>query len=166
MLDAARMHERRPALVGRVGREPLTCAHDELLVPRVGLVERAHGHRDCGRLAGRRAPVRLERMTESAVGVAEGGHRVADRSSISAEKESFEAATVEDAGVAGEKPGGGVDVGSRHRVHPREAANLPSARRSDSERSAVGVQRWLTAQVRVEHPRPRRGRFIVHSSTS
>jgi hypothetical protein len=74
-----RLHERRAALVGRVGREPLTCACDKLLIPRVGLVERVQSHRDGRRLAGRHAPVRLERVTESAVGVAEGGDRVADR---------------------------------------------------------------------------------------
>ncbi len=110
-----RLHERRAALGGLVGREPLTCARDKLLVPCVGLVERAQSHRDCGRLAGRRAPVRLERVTESAVGVAEGGDRVADRSSVSAGEEPLEATAVENPGVAGEKPSGGVDVGSRHR---------------------------------------------------
>jgi hypothetical protein len=54
-------------------------------------------------------------VTESAVGVAEGGDRVADGSSVSAREEPLEATTVEDPGFAGEKPGGGVDVGSRHR---------------------------------------------------
>jgi hypothetical protein len=54
-------------------------------------------------------------MTESAVGVAEGGHRVADRSSVSVGEEPLEAATVENPSVAGEKLGGSVDVGSRHR---------------------------------------------------
>ncbi len=105
-----RLHERRAALGGRVGCEPLTCACDKLLVPHVGLVERAQRHRDCGRLAVRPAPVRLERVTESAVGVAKGGDRVADRSSVSAGEEPLEATTVEDPGVPGEKPGGGVDV--------------------------------------------------------
>src|SRR6266511_4184254 len=57
-------------------------ACDKLFVPCVGLVERAQSHRDCGRLAGRRAPVRLEPVTESAVGVAEGGDRVADTSGV------------------------------------------------------------------------------------
>jgi hypothetical protein len=75
-----RLHERRAALRRRVGREPVTCARDKLLVPCVGLVEGAKRHRDRGRLAGGRAPVRLERVTETAVGVAEGGDRVADRS--------------------------------------------------------------------------------------
>ena len=110
-----RLHERRAALGGSVGREPLTRACDKLLVPRVGLVERAQSHRDCRRLAGRRAPVRLERVTESAVGVAEGGDRVADRASVSAGEEPLEATTVEDPGVAGEKPGGSVDVGLTRR---------------------------------------------------
>jgi hypothetical protein len=54
-------------------------------------------------------------VAESAVGVAEGGHRVANRSGVSAQDEALEATTVEDAGVAGEEPGGSVDVGSRHR---------------------------------------------------
>jgi hypothetical protein len=54
-------------------------------------------------------------VTESAVGVPEGGDRIADRSSVSVGEEPVEAATVEDPGVAGEKPGSGVDVGSRHR---------------------------------------------------
>jgi hypothetical protein len=62
-----------------------------------------------------RAPVQLERVTDAAVGVAEGGDRVAHSSSLSAGEEPLEATTVEDPGVAGEKPGGGVDVGSRHR---------------------------------------------------
>src|SRR6266545_4610106 len=101
-----RLHERRAALGGRVGREPLTGACDKLFVPCVGLVERAQSHRDCGRLAGRRAPVRLEPVTESAVGVAEGGARVADRSGVPAGEEPLEATTVEDPGVAGEKPRG------------------------------------------------------------
>jgi hypothetical protein len=54
-------------------------------------------------------------VTESAVGVAEGGDRVADRSSVSVGEEPLEATTVEDPGVGGEKPGGSVDVRSRHR---------------------------------------------------
>jgi hypothetical protein len=54
-------------------------------------------------------------VTESAVGVAEGGDRVADRSSVSIGEQPLEATTVENPGVAGEKPGGRVDVGSRHR---------------------------------------------------
>jgi hypothetical protein len=54
-------------------------------------------------------------VTESAVGVAEGGDRVADRSSVSVEEEPLEATTVEDAGVARDELGGAVDVGSRHR---------------------------------------------------
>jgi hypothetical protein len=54
-------------------------------------------------------------VTESTVGVAEGGDRVADGSSFSIGEEPLEATTVEDPGVAGEKPGGRVDVGSRHR---------------------------------------------------
>jgi hypothetical protein len=108
-------YERCAAFGRRVGHEPLACACDKLLVPCVGLVERAQSHRDCGRLAGRRAPVRLERLTKSAVGVAEGGDRVANRSSVSTREEPLEATTVEDPGVAGEKPGGSVDVGSRHR---------------------------------------------------
>jgi hypothetical protein len=53
-------------------------------------------------------------VTESAVGVAEGGDRVADRSSVSAGKEPLEATTVEDPRVAGEESGGGGG-GSRHR---------------------------------------------------
>jgi len=110
-----RLHERRAALGGLVGREPLTCACNKLLVPSVGLVERAQSHRDRGRLAGRRAPVRLERVTEPPVGVAEGGDRVADRSSVSTGEQPLEATTVEDPGVAGEKPGGAVDVRSGHR---------------------------------------------------
>jgi hypothetical protein len=65
-------------------------------------------HRDRRRLAGRRSPVRLERVAESAVGVAESGDRVADRPCVAALKESLEAAAVEDAGVAGDEPGGGV----------------------------------------------------------
>jgi hypothetical protein len=44
-----------------------------------------------------------------------GGDRVADRLSVSSGEVALEATTVEDPGVAGEKPGGGVDVGSRHR---------------------------------------------------
>ena len=110
-----RLYERRAALGGRVGREPLTRTRDKLLVPGLGLVERAQSHRDRGRLAGRRAPVRLERVTEPAVGVAEGGDRIADRSSLSAQEEPLEATTVEHPGVSSEKPSGGVDVGSRHR---------------------------------------------------
>jgi hypothetical protein len=54
-------------------------------------------------------------VTESAVGVAECGDRVADRSSVSIGEEPLEATTVEDPGVAGEKPRGSVDVRSRHR---------------------------------------------------
>ena len=50
-------------------------------------------------------------MTEPAVGVAEGSNCVTNRSSISAGEQPLEATTVENAGVAGEKPGGGVDVG-------------------------------------------------------
>jgi hypothetical protein len=98
-----------------LGREPFTCARDKLLVPCVGLVEGTQSHRDRGRLAAGRAPVRLERVAESAVGVAEGGHRVANRPSVSAQEEPLETTTVEDAGIAGEEPGGSVDVGSRHR---------------------------------------------------
>src|SRR5438128_2063038 len=85
-----RLHERRPALGGRVGREPLAGACGKLLVPRVGLVERAKSYRDRGRLAGRRAPVRLERVTKSTVGVTEGGDRVADRPSVSAGEKPLE----------------------------------------------------------------------------
>ena len=95
--------------------EPPTCACDKLLVPCVGLVQRVQSHRDCGRLTGRHAPVRLERVTESAVGVAEGGDRVADKSSVPAEEEPLEATTVEHPAVASEKLGGSVDVRSRHR---------------------------------------------------
>ena len=109
-----RLHERRTALGGRVVREPLTCARDKLLIPCIGLVERAQSHRNCGRLAGRRAPVRLESVTESAVGVAERSDRVADRSSVSAGEEPLEATTVEDPAVTGKKAGGSVDVGGRH----------------------------------------------------
>jgi hypothetical protein len=50
-------------------------------------------------------------VAESAVGVAEGSDRVADRSSVSAGEQPLEAASVEDAGVAGEKSSRGVDVG-------------------------------------------------------
>ena len=110
-----RLHERGAALGGRVGREPFTCARDKLLVPCVGFVEGTESHRDRGRLAAGRAPIRLERVAESAVGVAEGGHRVANRPSVSAQEEPLETTTVEDAGIAGEEPGGSVDVGSRHR---------------------------------------------------
>jgi hypothetical protein len=91
------------------------------------LVERAQSHRDRGRLAGRRAPVRLERVTESAVRVAKGGDRVANRSHVSAGEEPLEATTVEDAGVAGEELGGSVDVGSRHRRASYEVATRPLA---------------------------------------
>ena len=112
-----RLHERRAALGGCVGREPLAGACDKLLVPCVDLVERVQSHHDRGRLARRRAPVRLERVTESAVGVAEGSHRVADRPSVSAGEQPLEATAVEDPGVAGEKPGGGVDVGLVRQVY-------------------------------------------------
>jgi len=54
-------------------------------------------------------------VTESAVGVAKRRDRVADRSSVPAGEEPLEATTVEDPGVAGEKPGGAVDVWSPHR---------------------------------------------------
>jgi hypothetical protein len=54
-------------------------------------------------------------VTESAVGVAEGGDGVADRPSVTSEEQPLETATVENPGVAGDKLGGGVDVGSRHR---------------------------------------------------
>jgi hypothetical protein len=54
-------------------------------------------------------------MTEAAVGVAEGGGRVADRSDVSAHEAPLEATTVEHAGVGGEESGGSVDVGSRYR---------------------------------------------------
>jgi hypothetical protein len=117
-----RLDERSAALGRRVGREPFTCACDELLVPCVGLVEGAQSYCNRGRLAGRRAPVRLERVTESAVRVAEGGDRVANRSRVSAGEEPLEATTVKDAGVAGEEPGGSVDVGSRHRRASYEVA--------------------------------------------
>jgi len=50
-------------------------------------------------------------VTESAVGVAEGGDRVADRPTVSVGEQPLEATAVEDPGVAGEKPGGSVDVG-------------------------------------------------------
>jgi len=50
-------------------------------------------------------------VTESAVGVAKGGDRVADGASVSAGEEPLEATAVEDPGVAGEKPSGSVDVG-------------------------------------------------------
>jgi hypothetical protein len=52
-------------------------------------------------------------VAESAVGVAEGGDRVANRSSVSAGEEPLEATTVQNAGVAREEPGGGLEVGSR-----------------------------------------------------
>jgi hypothetical protein len=71
-------------------------------------VEDLERHRDRGRLAGRRSPVRLQRVAESAVGVAESGDRVPDRPRFTALKEPLEAAAVEDAGVAGDEPGGGV----------------------------------------------------------
>src|SRR5205814_1189736 len=64
------------AAVGQRSMEPLWSPvvpnrwQSVLLVPRVGLVESAQSHRDGGGLAGRRAPVRLERVPESAVGVA------------------------------------------------------------------------------------------------
>jgi hypothetical protein len=54
-------------------------------------------------------------VTESAVGVAEGGDGVTNRSSVTPGEEPLETATVENPGVAGDEPGGGVDVGSRHR---------------------------------------------------
>jgi hypothetical protein len=54
-------------------------------------------------------------VTESAVGVAKRRDRVADRSRVPAGEEPLEATTVEDPGVAGEKPGGALDVWSRHR---------------------------------------------------
>ncbi len=46
--------------------------------------------------SGTRAPIGLERMTESAVGVAERGYRVADRSGVSAREEPLEPTAVED----------------------------------------------------------------------
>jgi len=52
-------------------------------------------------------------VAEAAVGVAEGSDGVANRSSVSAQKEPLEATAVEDTRVAGEKVGGGVEVGSR-----------------------------------------------------
>jgi len=55
-------------------------------------------------------------VAEPAVGVPESGDRVADRSSVPAREEPLEATTVEDPGVAGEKPGASVDVGSPHRL--------------------------------------------------
>jgi hypothetical protein len=52
-------------------------------------------------------------MAESAVGVAEGRDRVANRPSVSAGEEPLEATTVEDAGVARDELGGDIEVGSR-----------------------------------------------------
>jgi hypothetical protein len=54
-------------------------------------------------------------VTESAVGIAEGGDRVADRSSVTAGEEPLETAAVENPGVAGDELGSSVYVGSRHR---------------------------------------------------
>jgi hypothetical protein len=54
-------------------------------------------------------------VTETAVGVAEGGDRVADRSGSPPKEEPLEATTVEHAGVGGEELAGSVDIGSRHR---------------------------------------------------
>jgi hypothetical protein len=54
-------------------------------------------------------------VTEAAVGVPVGGDRIADGSSVSVGEEPLEATTVEDPAVAGEKPGGSVDVWPRHR---------------------------------------------------
>ena len=106
-----RLHEGRAALVRRVRFEPPARARNQLLVPRVGLVEDLERHRDGGRLAARRPPVRLERVAEPAVGVAEGGDRVADRPGVAAGEEPLEAAAVEDAGVTGDELGRRVEVG-------------------------------------------------------
>jgi hypothetical protein len=54
-------------------------------------------------------------VAESAVGVAEGSDRVANRPSVSAGEEPVEAPTVEDASVGGEELSGSVEIGSRHR---------------------------------------------------
>jgi hypothetical protein len=77
-------------------------------------------------------------VTETAVGVAEGGDRVADRSGVSAQEEALEATTVEHAGVGGEEPGGSVDVGTRHRSHGSIGLNskIPKLAPGFSSRSA------------------------------
>ena len=100
-----RLDEGRAALGGRHRREPVAGAPDQVLVPRVGFVHDAQRHRYGGRLAARRAAVRFERVTEAAVVIAVGGHRVADRRGRAVLEQPLKAAPVEHPGVSGDERG-------------------------------------------------------------
>ena len=78
-LREAGQHERRAA-VGRGDRDqPVDGAAHQVFVPGVGRVHDAQRHLDGGRLAGRRAEVRLQGVPEAAVRVPVGRYRVPHR---------------------------------------------------------------------------------------
>jgi hypothetical protein len=78
-------------------------------------VERCESDSDRGRLARRRSSIGLERVTESTIGIAKRGDRVADWSRVTVQEEPLETATIKDACTRREKPRGSVDVRDRHR---------------------------------------------------
>src|SRR5204862_7913426 len=75
-----------------------------------------------GRLAARRAAVRFERMTEAAVVIAVGGHRVADRRGRAVLEQPLETAPVEHPGAGGDERGRRAEVWSVHRPMTSRAA--------------------------------------------
>jgi predicted O-methyltransferase YrrM len=92
-------------------------------------------------------------MAEPAVGVAEGCDRVADRSSVSTGEESLEAATLENAGVAGEEPRGGVDVGLRQRRRSYfRSETMHDVQQMNEPTSPESVATWIEQAQRQRDP--------------
>jgi hypothetical protein len=94
-------------------------------------VQDAQGELRRGGLAARAAAVRLEGVSEAAVGVAVGGDGVADGRGLAAGEEALEAPPVENARVRCEEAvGGGDDVGGRAgrgahaRIRPRRRGHV------------------------------------------
>src|SRR2546429_425432 len=109
---------------------------DQVLVPRIRLVHDAQRHFGGGRLAARRAAVRFERVTEAAVVIAVGGHRVPYRPRGAVLEQPLEASPVEHPGVGGDEGGGRAEVWSVHRPMTSRAA-MPVL-----NKTAVAVTCW------------------------
>src|SRR6201982_2944805 len=115
-------NEGAPPLPRAPRREPVAGAPDQVLVPRAGFVHHAQRHRYGRGLAARRAAVRFERVTEAAVVIAVGSHRVADRRGRPVLEQPLKAAPVEHPGVSGDERGRRAEFWSIHRPMTYSAA--------------------------------------------
>src|SRR6201996_3095392 len=97
------IHERRRAFGGRGGVEPVADPADEVVVPRISLVQHPQPHRDRGPLAPWTSSVWLDPLSESTIAVAVGGDGVAHGPGLSIPEQALEPAPVEYACVAGKE---------------------------------------------------------------